>query len=228
MYKALKKLIPAKVKEKIKRLVKGPPDYKELYGKHVNLKSIAFREYEQMLGSGKFPERYEKLLPYIKGESVLEIGAAEGIVSLSLARQKSRVVSVDITPIRHEGAKKLQDMWLKAGQDYAAKCEFVCGDIFERFDLLEGIDTVVASRVIYYFQDRLEDLMAAIARNATHVVLVGNADRAEAWESRGDGMKIGKYAYYATTAGMTELLQRHGYTVTDSVVIEDPVVVAQR
>ena len=228
MYSSLKKCVPAALKEKIKRLVKGPADYKELYGKHVTCESIAFREYEDMLRKGEVPERYQRLLPYIKGDSVLEIGAAEGIFSLLLSRTKRRVLSVDITPARHEGAKKLQDLWLKAGYEHAAKCEYICGDIFERFDLLDGVDTVVASRVIYYFQERLDDLMAAVAKKASHVVLVGNADRAEAWENRGDGMVIGKYAFYATTAGMTELLQRHGYTVTETVVIEDPVVVGAR
>jgi protein-L-isoaspartate O-methyltransferase len=228
MYSSLKKCVPAVLKENIKRLVKGPADYKELYGKHVSCESVAFREYEDMLRNRQMPERYQRLLPYIKGDSVLEIGAAEGIFSLMLSATKSRVLSVDITPARHEGAKKLQDLWLKAGHDYAANCEYICGDIFERFELLESIDTVVASRVIYYFQERLDDLLTAIAKNAHHVVLVGNADRAEAWETRGDGMKIGKYAYYATTAGMKDLLQRHGYTVTDTVVIEDPVVVGVR
>jgi len=228
MYSKLKKFVPAALKEKLKRLVKGPAGYKELYGKHVTCESIAFREYEEMLRKGEAPVRYQRLLPYIKGDSVLEIGAAEGIFSLLLTQTKRRVVSVDITPARHEGAKKLQDLWLQAGDSHAAKCEYICGDIFERFDLLVGIDTVVASRVIYYFQERLDDLMEAIAKNARHVVLVGNADRAEAWETRGDGMKIGKYAYYATTAGMTELLQKHGYTVTDTMMIEDPVVVGSR
>jgi len=225
----IKYCVPLGVRERVKRLMKGPVHYKEWYGAHSSGNSVDFREHEQLLRDGDIPEKVLRLLPLINGNTVLEIGSAEGILSLVLAESKDRVVSVDITPARQQTAKELQEMWRQTGKRGVEKCEFVCGDIFDRLDLLDGIQTVIASRVIYYFHEGMNDLMVALIKHGVeNVVLVGNEYRATAWDTKQDGKELGRYAYFSTISGMRELLEKHGYEIVHVLADGDPVVVGRR
>jgi len=226
--KIIKKLVPWQIRDKVKRLLCGPVHYKDYYGARTTVGSVDYLAYEDLLKEGRLPEKFARILPLVEGDRILEVGSAEGILAMALTATKSKVTSLDITPARQEAGRKLQAEWINAGREEVRRCEFVCGDIFERFDLLAGADTVIASRVIYYFHEAMHDLIAACARNGVSgIVLVGNEYRAVAWEKENDGKELGRYAYYSTVAGMKELLEKHGYAVVKVISEGDPVVVGR-
>ena len=224
----IKRLVPWQLRDKVKRLIRGPVHYKDYYGARTAVSSVDYLAHEEILKEGLLPDKFARLLPLIEGDRILEIGSAEGILAMALTASKSKVVSLDITPARQEAGKKLQEAWIKAGRKEVTHCEFVCGDIFERFDLLKDADTVIASRVIYYFHEAMHDLISACAAHGVaSIVLVGNEYRAGEWDKNRDGKELGKYAYYSTVAGMRELLEKHGYAVTTVIPEGDPVVVGR-
>lgn len=224
----IKKVVPWQFRDKIKRLICGPVHYKDYYGAQTAVSSVDYLAHEEILKEGLLPDKFARLLPLIEGDRILEIGSAEGILAMALTASKSKVVSLDITPARQEAGKKLQEAWIEAGRGEVTRCEFVCGDIFERFDLLGDADTVIASRVIYYFHEAMHDLISAcVERGVSSIVLVGNEYRAVAWDENRDGKELGKYAYYSTVAGMKELLESHGYAVTTVIPEGDPIVVGR-
>ena len=223
---AIKNIVPWQIRDRIKRVLSGPVHYKDYYGANTSVGSVDYLAYEDLLKEGGLPEKFTRILPLVDGDRILEIGSAEGILAMALTATKSKVVSLDITPARQEGGRKLQEAWLKAGRSEVTRCEFVCGDIFDRFDLLQNADTVIASRVIYYFHEAMHDLVSACARSGvTSIVLVGNEYRAEAWNNNRDGKELGKFAYYSTVEGMKDLLEKHGYKVLQVLPEGDPVVV---
>lgn len=225
---AVKRAVPWQLRDKLKRLIRGPVHYKDYYGTQTAISSVDYLAHEKILKEGLLPDKFARLLPLIEGDRILEIGSAEGILAMALTASKSRVVSLDITPARQEAGKKLQEAWINAGRGEVTRCEFICGDIFERFDLLKDADTVIASRVIYYFHEAMHDLISACAKHGVSgIVLVGNEYRAVAWDQNRDGKELGKYAYYSTVAGMKELLETHGYAAVTVIPEGDPVVVGR-
>ena len=57
--------------------------------------SLAFRKNEAAIRRGEVPDKYTRLLPYITGERILEIGSAEGVLALLLV-----VAAVLWSPVR--------------------------------------------------------------------------------------------------------------------------------
>lgn len=228
----VRKLLPTGLWLHLRALKDKPRStyYADVYGSGLSRNHPHFSDNRKLLLAGKIPADVARLVPLIPGQRILEIGAGEGILSLALARDgRQKVYSLDVTPVRHEAAKMLRDAWLAAGAVTEDQTHLVLGDVFEHLNLLRDIDTVVASRVIYYFHDRIDELFAEVGTSAKHVALVGNAERA-LWWRMGKRDSLGEFAYYATVEGMTELLRRHGYeiTFTDSKRGKDPVVVGQR
>jgi hypothetical protein len=189
--------------------------------------SLAYRKNEAAILAGDVPEKYTRLLPFIKGERILEIGSAEGVLALLLARQGKRVTAVEKSEERHSAAQSLYSAWL-ARESHFTPPVFVNASIGERLDLLNGADTLIAIRSIYYLRDDLDRIFAKAAQKVPNVVLCGNRNRAARWRAGTPDEPLGDFNRYAAREGMTELLTRHGYRITQTVREGDEVVVGER
>lgn len=183
--------------------------------------SLAYRKNERAILRGKAPEKYTRLLPHIPTGRILELGSAEGVLSLLLARRGDQVTALERSRERHESALNLSGIW-------DVDAEFICGDITDRLDLLEGKDVFVAVRSIYYLRAALDEVFAEVAAHIPVAVLCGNRQRAAWWRDGVSDRAGGPLNQYASHEGMTALLERHGYTITDVVTEGDPVVCGTR
>lgn len=183
--------------------------------------SLAYRKNEDAILRGDVPPKYTRILPYVTGHKILEIGSAEGVLSLLLARQGKEVVALERNPERHEAAQRLRDAWDVSG------VRFICGDIRNNLSWLKGVDTLLAVRVIYYFQDDIDEIFAEVSRRVRQVVLCGNKNRAARWRHGNPDEPLGDFNRYAASEGMTDLLLRHGYKIAKEVTDGDEIVVGR-
>jgi SAM-dependent methyltransferase len=189
--------------------------------------SLAFRKNEDAIRAGDVPEKYLRLLPFIKGDRIIEIGSAEGVLALLLARMGKRVTAIERSAERHDAAQQLFGEWLGRESSFIAPT-FINGDIADNLYALHDKDTLVAVRTIYYLGDRLDAVFADIAKFIPTVVLCGNRNRAERWRAGTPDEPLGDMNRYAASEGMTELLTRHGYRVTQVALEGDEIVVGER
>jgi hypothetical protein len=183
--------------------------------------SLAYRKNEAAIRAGIVPEKYTRLLPYIAGDTILEIGSAEGVLALLMVRDGKIVTALERNPERHASALVLRRAWGVPGG------LFVQGDITDSLHLLEGVDTLVAVRMIYYLRDDLDALFSEVASKINNVVLCGNKNRAAQWRQGIPDKPGGPVNYYASAEGMRALLERHGYTITQEELEGDPIVVGR-
>lgn len=185
--------------------------------------SLAYRKAKDGIWNGDVPEKYARLLPYVRGHSVLEIGAAEGVLSLLLSRERAveRVTALELRDYRHQEGLKLQARWRALGYD-VARCTMVCDDIRNRFDLLESIDTLVAVRAIYYLREDAPRVLMHAFPHARRVVLCGNRGRQSKYRSS-PGSET--FNFLSSIEGMRALLVQAGYRVEEVLEEGDPVVV---
>lgn len=193
--------------------------------------SLAFRKNEAAIMRGEVPAKYTRLLPFITGARVLEIGSAEGVLASLLVRadvgRKASVTAIERSTERHEAALRLQQAWRKLFP-FGGIARFCNGDIADRLELLEHVDTLVAVRMIYYLRDQLDPVFAAIGAKVPEVVLCGNRSRA-AWHTQGiPDKEAGPVNFYASADGMRQVLERHGYTIATEVRDGDPIVVGRK
>jgi SAM-dependent methyltransferase len=184
--------------------------------------SLAYRKNERAILAGQVPEKYLRLLPYIDGESIIELGSAEGVLACLLARQGKEVTAVERQEGRHRAARRLARAWGVSG------VRFVRGDITGNLDLLADKDTLVAVRMIYYLRDELDAVFAEVAKHVPNVVLCGNKNRAAWWRQGIADRPDGAVNYYASQEGMRALLERHGYSIVQEETEGDPIVVGRR
>lgn len=193
--------------------------------------SLAYRKNTEAIWNGQAQEKYLRLLPYITGRRILEIGAAEGVLSLLIADRdpSAQVTALELHPERYASAVALQIRW-RALDKRVDGCQMICGDICQRLDLLEGIDTLVASRTIYHLGDAVRDVFAAAsAAGVSLIVLAGNPNRAKWPESRSAKTdETGAFNRFAGVPGMRELLEGAGYTIGAVVTEGDPIVTGHR
>ena len=88
--------------------------------------SLAYRYNKGSILGGDIPEKYTRLIDLVPGDRVLELGAAEGVLSLLLARTKASVIALEKKDYRHEEAQRLQAEWRDQGMD-VDRCEMVLG-----------------------------------------------------------------------------------------------------
>jgi protein-L-isoaspartate O-methyltransferase len=188
--------------------------------------SLAYRKNKEMIQRGTIPTKYTRLLDLIPGDRILELGAAEGVLSLLLAERKRKVYAVERNRERHEEALRLQELWQAQGRNVSC-CEMILGDLREHFDLLPKVDTLVAVRAIYYLRDQVADVFSEVGKHVRYVVLCGNKNRAQRYfetDGRPDD-NLGPFNFYASIEGMRKVLEESGYTI-DKVISEgDPIVV---
>jgi hypothetical protein len=184
--------------------------------------SLAYRKAKSEIWAGQVPPKYTRLLPYIDGSPILEIGSAEGVLSLMLAQRGAEVTGLELRPERHADAMKLRKQW------QVWNCALRVGDIREHLDLLQGVETLIAVRTIYYLR---EDAPAVIAFAATagvrKVVLCGNVNRADQ-SRRFPHSDLGRFNRLASIEGMRDLLTGASYRIGIVVDHGDPIVVGVR
>ena len=189
--------------------------------------SLAYRQAREDIQVGRIPRKYTRLLPYIEGDRILEIGAAEGVLSLLLAERGAHVTAMELREERHLEAKALQARWLSDGRQVGA-CRMCLGDIREHLSLLQGIDTLVAVRTVYYLRDDAPRVFEAIAAaGVSNVVLCGNANRAARYHQNPHD-ELGHFNRFASLEGMRQLLHDAGYLIVKTDEGGDPVVVGAR
>jgi hypothetical protein len=195
--------------------------------------SLAYRKNESAILRGAVPDKFTRLLEFIPGERILEIGSAEGVLALLLSRAdagaKLEVTALERNPERQANALKLWANWGRVYR-FTAVPQFLCGDISERLDLLEGVDTLVAVRMIYYLGDKLDTVFAEVAQKVPNVVLCGNGNRAQRWRDGVPADDTKADNRFASREGMTELLKRHGYRIVREGTVNkgDEVVVGRK
>jgi len=190
--------------------------------------SLAFRHNEEKILSGIIPTKYKKILKHVEGNNILEVGAAEGVLSLLVAKENPNrhVIGLERHSLRYETSIELQKRWA------INNCKFIKGEFIENFHLLKGIDTFIGIRTIYYFLHDTDKIFSEISKNCSRLILGGNANR-----SFGSGakrsikgiteisvsglnpnldyapyQKVGRNPnYYASARGMEEIGKKYGY-----------------
>ena len=186
--------------------------------------SLAYRKNEGQILRGEVPEKYTRFLPHIPGKRILEIGSAEGVLALLLAKAGKEVTALERQPERHQAAQRLRDAW---GMDISGP-RFICGDIRDSFDRLKGVDTLVAVRMIYYLRDDLDTVFAEVAKHVQNVVLCGNRNRANRWRQGVPDEPDGPHNKFASREGMKLLLANHGYKIVTEITEGDEIVVGKK
>jgi 2-polyprenyl-3-methyl-5-hydroxy-6-metoxy-1,4-benzoquinol methylase len=184
--------------------------------------SLAYRKNEDRILRGDVPQKYLRIVPFVTGDSILEIGSAEGVLALLLAKQGKSVTAIERRAERHEAAQRLRDSWGVEG------VRFICGDIRNNLFRFEGIDTLLCVRSIYYLGDELDDVFAEATKHVRNVVLCGNKNRARWWREGLPNRNDRADNYYASADGMRDVLCRHGFEIKNEVLDGDPIVVGYR
>lgn len=192
-------------------------------------KSLAYRKNEGAIWNADPPLKYTRLLPYITGNRIIEVGAAEGVLSLLLAPNRQRVIAVEKHEDRHRMAVALQkhyreDLGLDVG-----RCQMVLGDIRGMMNLFEGMDTLVMIRSVYYLREDAQRVINEAGKHVGTIVMCGNQNRAaNYWKNAiGPDDGLGRWNYLASIEGMSELMERAGYLVEKTVREGDPIVVGR-
>jgi hypothetical protein len=184
--------------------------------------SLAYRKNEAAIIRGDVPEKYTRLLPFITGQNIVEIGSAEGVLALLLSKAGKDVTAIERRQDRHQSALALKKAW---GDKQA---RFFTGPADERLHHFVGKDTLVAVRMIYYLGDKLDTVFAEAAKHVPNVVLCGNANRARWWREGLPNRNDRADNYYASVDGMKDVLTRHGYRIVQEVLEGDPIVVGHK
>lgn len=184
--------------------------------------SLAYRTHTAEILAGRPPAKYTRLLPFITGSRVVELGSAEGVLACLLAKEGKRVTAIEANAERHANAKKLANQWGVSG------VTFVNGKLQDNLARLDGQDTFIGVRSIYYLRGQVDTVFAEIAKRVPQVVLCGNKGRAKAYHAGRPHEPLGEFNYYASLEGMRDVLMRHGYRIAEEVTEGDAIVVGQR
>jgi 2-polyprenyl-3-methyl-5-hydroxy-6-metoxy-1,4-benzoquinol methylase len=191
----------------------------------VVVQSLAYRKNTDAIWRGDAPEKYRRLVPFITGPRVLEIGAAEGVLALLLAEKGLTVTACERRSERHQEALLLQHRWKKLGRKVDG-CEMILADITKRPNLFQNIDCFVAVRVMYHLRESARMVVAwAASANVPRIVFCGNKNRALRFEQGKPDEGLGHWNYYSTIKGMSDLLTGAGYKIERIVSEGDPIVI---
>jgi hypothetical protein len=188
--------------------------------------SLAYRNNEPAILRGEVPEKYTRLLPYIPGRTIVELGSAEGVLALLLSRHGKFVTAIERRSERDRKARALGAAWDIMFPDIQGGVEFINGNVTDHLDEMKGKDTLLAVRMIYYLGTDLDCVFDAA--DVENVVLCGNANRARWWREGLPNRNDRADNYYASAEGMKDVLTRHGFSIACEVLEGDPIVVGRR
>jgi 16S rRNA G527 N7-methylase RsmG len=183
--------------------------------------SLCYRQNTADILAGNPPAKYTRILPFIPGEKVIEVGSAEGVLACLMARQGRTVTAIEAHKERHKCALALAQKWGVSG------VTFVNGRLETQKVKPGDYDTLVAVRMIYYLRDQIDAVFAEVAKKVPNIVLCGNKGRAKAYHAGRPHEPLGKFNYYASAEGMRDLLTRHGYEIAAEVTEGDAIVVGR-
>ena len=189
----------------------------------------SYRQNEEAIVKGHVPLRYTRIAAYIPGTRVAEVGCGEGVLALLLGLRGLDVAAFDINEQRLGIARNLQKAWLRLNRPVHT-VSFRMEDTVAQPQLLDGYETLVTARILYHLQQQATKWIEDLPESVNNLVMVGNADKASLYNSsRGDpSHSLGKWLALATTRGMVDLAERHGFRVIVVDEMDDPLVVATR
>lgn len=189
--------------------------------------SLAYRKGRPDIWAGRVPAKYTRLLPHITGPRVLELGSAEGVLSLLMSREHvaDRITALEMRDDRHDEGERLRDRWANLGYD-VSRVRMVWGNILDRLDLLAEADCLVAVRSIYYLREAAPVVLREAARSVARVVLCGNGGRQRQYRREPDS-ELGRFNRLSSVEGMRALLEDAGYGIETVLDEGDPIVVGR-
>jgi len=187
--------------------------------------SLAYRKNRDAIWAGKPPAKYTRLVPFITRGPVVEIGAAEGVLSLLFAETGLEVRSVELRADRHAEACRLKARWLEMGRK-VERCMMLQEQIADTTNLFDGAHCLLAVRVLYHLREDAHGIIArAYASGVERVVLCGNRARADLFAAGQYVDSLGVFNALASATGMVEILIGAGYQIDIIVDEGDPIVV---
>ena len=189
-------------------------------------------EGENLRSRNGWSDRIEELAAVIPAGRILEMGSAEGLLVSKLASMGNYCVGAEVSGERHQSAVEISRALSEDGL-IANNLKLVNRDVTDEDWIFTGFDTFIAARVIYHFRSlrELKRLFAKIASEVEWVFLLGDREKSSAYESFGVDFAANptKFFYFASQAGMSNLLESFGYEVTPGTTSwGDPYVVAQK
>lgn len=195
--------------------------------KDENVRSLAYRKNQRAIWNGMPPHKYLRLIPHIARGRILEVGSAEGVLSLLLGERGDVVTGLELRDERHQEALKLRDRWCELGHD-VSNVNMEKGSVLDKLHLLETHETVVAIRSIYYLRDSAQSFMnTAFERGVKHVTLCGNKNRAKQYRDDPKS-ELGQFNRLASVDGMCSLISLAGFKIVNVIEDGDPIVVGRR
>lgn len=186
--------------------------------------STGFRRSHRRILRGVYPRRFHTVLAAmgdVTGSKVLDLGGAEGtMAALLYDRGAARVILLDAQQERTEVATAL----------HAGKFEIVTGNVLDHPECLQDVDTVVCLRMLYHMGESVHPLFRAIQESGVRrIVLQGRLDllhRPPKITEAGAAALTGPVL--RTSDGMKRLVERYGFSVSNTRGGRYPIVVATR
>lgn len=183
--------------------------------------SFAYADCRVDVWHGRVPERFDSVRWEITGHRVIELGGAEGILALQLARYGHVVTSIDVDEASHAEALLLKNRWKVMFGSCIDDASFILGDVRENIDVLRDRDSLVAVRSFCHLgrEDAEGILSAARVLGIWEVVLCG--DERIAQDSADPHHDL------SSVDGMVRLLESADFKIFSIVPEGDPIVVAR-
>ena len=191
-------------------------------------KSLSYRKNLDAIVSGDFPKRFVEVGDLVEGESVLDVGGAEGSLALYLASKGKTVTVLEKSPERVQAGMLLRQQVV--GPDTRGTVSFILGDAIDVVPRLEKrFDSIVFMRSLYYFRDDAVKLLSLARGFASQLILVANGNRERDFLSDPNYQHggLGKFNFWSTLEGMDAAARMAGFTVANKVLQDDPILVAR-
>ncbi len=197
--------------------------------KYKNEPHFNYEESKTLVKHLLFSDRVNELSELIKGNNVIEIGCAEGLLTLRLAQDRSSIIGYEISEHRYKKALELKHNLLEKGLN-VSNVSFINKDILSEDHIPECVDSIIAVRVLYHFRRKrdLDRLVDNYIAKCKYVLFVGDRFKAEIYDSFNVDFCYHptKYFYFATKAGMHSLLARGDFQINTGVTsYGDPYVI---